>query len=251
MADDDWVPPHVRKLEQELKEDEPSKDDGDDTPEVKSLLHALRTYSSSPGIFAVAVGPTTMISMVNLSRSMEHHISVNAMHFAAGTLASVKQDYRNLTTDVARFEWIAARARGTDSFNRKFEATSFLRVAVAAFNGVSGGTTIPYEACKDGESYPEKWESRSTQLAPSVRGYLCIGSEFERGTDALRVDAWRLEEWMDALHEHASAFHPALSIYKFVAIDCRKSHAAVGDKRSRDDGAPPVVSEHESRIRIV
>jgi hypothetical protein len=245
-ADESFVPPHIKKLVEDAAKPPPKDDDDDDDKdslEMRSLLSELKKFPE-PGVWAVAVGPTTVVSMFNMSLATEHHISQQSISFATN-LASGSQSY----TDIGKyninkqFEWIEGRARGADSWNRKVcDSGAFLDGAISAFNGKFSKIVHCDEKEAEGGNWPHhSARGRQERHYPTVTGWLAMGDKFEAGnTDNLNIAAWHLEEMLILVNKKAESMHVATSCWKFVTIDCRKSIAR------RQPGAAPKVGEKRS-----
>jgi len=245
-AEESFVPPHIKKLVEDAAKPQPKDDDDDDKDslEMRSLLSELKKFPE-PGVWAMAVGPTTVVSMFNMSLATEQHLSHQSISFATN-LAGGSYSYAaigNYNID-KQFEWIEGRARGADSWNRKVcDSGSFLDAAISAFNDKFSKIVHGDQKEAEGGNWPQH-SARGRQLRhyPTVTGWLAMGAKFNGdSTNSLKVAPWRLEEMLSDVHKKASSMHAATSCWKFVTIDCRKSIALerkVGEKRSLADDKP-------------
>ena len=231
---EDEVKPEVE--DEEKPEVKPEVEDDDEFGAIFEYLKKI----NEPGVWAVVFGPTCVVSMVNMMASGENFISDNANSFAKN-LAGGHSAYSALTLDDEKYEWISRLARGTDQYNRKLDAGTFLRAAVSAANGAEALVYSDQPAAK-GKNYNNgaKW-GRRIQHYPTVRGWLAMALNFKEGnTESLVADAKQLEPFLSKINDDAASMHPALSVYKIQTHDLRKSL-----KRKRDDDADeaPVVDE--------
>ena len=233
---EDEEKPEVKpEVEDEVK---PKVEDEDD--EFGAIFEYLKKINE-PGVWAVVFGPTCVVSMVNMMASSENFISKHAESFAKN-LSGGRSAYSALTLDEEKYEWISRLARGTDQYNRKMDAGTFLRAAVSAANGADALVYSDQPAAK-GKNYNNgaKW-GRRIQHYPTVRGWLAMALNFKEGnTESLVADAKQLEPFLSKINDNdAASMHPVLSVYKIQTHDLRKSL-----KRKRDDDADeaPVVDE--------
>jgi hypothetical protein len=219
-------------------------------PEFEELLSALETHRE-PGKWVVAVGPTTVVSMFNMSAVTETAITQQSRAWAEH-LASGHSGYGELATDVEKRAWVDAKARGADAWNRGIEAGVPLVAAVGAFHGILDAIAYSDDPKAVGKNYYSSSKcGRVVRHLPTVKGYLAMAEGFQKGsTDDLEVDASRLAKMVSLVHKKAPALHMTTSCWAVVTLDFRAHHSGAkrahhsGAKRGREMARTPVVDTH-------
>ena len=251
-------------------DDDDDKDDGEadgnkDTKELTYLLNQAREYHA-PGLHVVAVGPSTVVSMVTLGRATQQAVSDNARGYAATQASCGNRGYAELTSDEEKRKWVQQLELSVDCFNRGIDSGAFLNGAITVFNGMRG---IKYssQTTKKNANFPSRSNfGRCVKVHHVVNGYVSMADQFAKGnTNDLLVDAWRLADNIIAIDESrdAESLFPVLNTWKCVAIDCRKSvlpgngshpnkRMKLAEARDTEDELPePVISEAECNVCIV
>ena len=171
--------------------------------------------------WVVAVGPTQVLSMVNMSATTEATITTQSLEWAA-YLASAHRGYDALRTDEEKRVWVETKARGADQWNRGIDTSYSLVATVSAFHGL---TTLVHsdEPPARGKSYPTTQKfGRVVRHDDTVKGFFAMGEDFQSGSTAdLAVKASRLVPMIAPVQRKAPALHLAASCKRIVVLDCR------------------------------
>ena len=188
--------------------------------EFERLMSACKEHREA-GEWVVAVGPTKVLSMVNLTAATEAMVTKDSMDWAA-LLASADRTYRELRTDDEKRQWIEHKARGAVQWNRSIESGTPLVAAISAFHGLDTLVHSDEEAAR-GKSYPTTSKfGRVVRHDLTVRGFLSMGEGFQSGsTTDLAVKASLLAKVVAPLQRKAPTLHMATSCKRIVALDCR------------------------------
>jgi hypothetical protein len=129
------------------------------TEEWTHLTDALARHRE-PGKWVVAVGPTTVMSMLNMGAATEKLPSEAAWRHAE---AAPHAPYH---TDAEKSAWVYAKARATDAWNRAADTRRLLEAAVHALHLEEDAGTCRTTV------------GRVVQHMPTVRGLQCMAEGF-------------------------------------------------------------------------
>ena len=194
--------------------------------EFERLMAACKEHPEEDK-WVVAVGPTQVVSMVNMSATKEATITTQSMEWAT-YLASAHRGYGALRTDEEKREWVEHRARGADQWNRGIDTSYPLVAALSAFHGLA---TLAHsdEPEARGKSYPTTQKfGRVVRHDEVVKGLVAMGEDFQSGSTAdLVVKASRLVPMIAPVQRKGPALHLATSCKRIVTLDCRNNEPTV------------------------